>query len=594
MGRGARDPRQPVTTKWDPTTLLLSFIGSDDDLPIAGFSTDVNSTYVRNSIIDAKGDIIVGLSSDTTSRKAVGSDGDALLVDSSQSDGLVYSQVAQPNLVLNSDFGRRTVFGLAMPEVFADTSGYLVESGTPTVGSNILTQNAANNRMVYPKSHPGTFWRDGRASATFKAVSTTGVYELFFRYVNITNLVEAYMDGAGNFALAKVIAGTPTVVATVAQALTLNNWYWIELEAQGTTFIAKLYNTGGTTPGVTKASSTLLQTLTGTIADAAVVTGDMGIQSNQSTAQWGGIATGNGGVYVETWLPESWTITFAGTLGGQAIGIDEATDNGPLARDGALVGYIPATSRRIDAQFDSGLGTVDPSTKYAGSFYVKHTSVSGSLITYTVQTKNNALGGASTLYSVGGGTDTSWVRLTSGQVNTTASSARRISVFIQWNVNTNQTGTSRVMLPQFEKGGVVTAWRNAPEDGPVMSLVGNTPPATDITTTSASFVEVDPRDLSVNMFCPNDCILDIQYDLTTLNSGANANSFQILVDGVGGGSAEAMVTSTTAISLAIRRSFKVAAGKHRISLTWKVAAGTGTINASLINPRLRVLATRGK
>ena len=51
----------------------------------------------------------------------------------------------QPNLVLNSDFSRRTVFGLAMPEVFADTSGYVVVSGAaPTVGSNIVTSTAAN------------------------------------------------------------------------------------------------------------------------------------------------------------------------------------------------------------------------------------------------------------------------------------------------------------------------------------------------------------------------------------------------------------------------------------------------------------------
>lgn len=46
---GAKDRKQPVTVKWDPDTQLLSFIGSNDDLPVAGFSNSSGQVYSGNS-----------------------------------------------------------------------------------------------------------------------------------------------------------------------------------------------------------------------------------------------------------------------------------------------------------------------------------------------------------------------------------------------------------------------------------------------------------------------------------------------------------------------------------------------------------------
>src|SRR4029077_92444 len=129
------------------------------------------------------------------------------------------------------------------------------------VSANVLTFGAANNHLGWPLvGYNASFWRDGRASATFKALNTgTQVSELRFHYVDTNNYVKATFNGNGSntFALVKVVAGTPTVVQSQAFTLTINQWYWMEIEAQGTTFIAKLYSTGTTSPGTTKASSTL-------------------------------------------------------------------------------------------------------------------------------------------------------------------------------------------------------------------------------------------------------------------------------------------------------------------------------------------------
>lgn len=68
---GAKDRKQPVTTKWDPDTYLLSFIGSNDDLPVAGFSSDFTSSVgilnVKAAPFFAKGD---GITNDTAAIQA--------------------------------------------------------------------------------------------------------------------------------------------------------------------------------------------------------------------------------------------------------------------------------------------------------------------------------------------------------------------------------------------------------------------------------------------------------------------------------------------------------------------------------------------
>jgi hypothetical protein len=508
--------------------------------------------------------------------------------------------VEMPNLVLNSDFSRRTVFGLAMPEVFADTAGWTLAEGSSvgSVASNVLT---AGNTGAWAIRN-GLQWRDGRWSASLKLTTDGAEFMSVSKYASSTNFVEVRIAGGATdtLSLVKVIAGAPTTVASTAVAPILNRWYWLELEAQGTTYIAKIYDTGGTTPGVLKASSTLLATLTGTIADAGVAEGYAAVRSNFTTAlQVGGIATGNGGVYVETWLPESFgTWTFGGTLGGQAIGFQEVADSGPIGKQWSLRMFWPNQARTISALQDGPDGGASPDAVYTGSWYLKRVgaygSGTGTAVVLRTGTKNSA--GTEQATSDKNATDTSstsWTRLT-GSIAADADARKVFTRIIGFTSGTWTNATFDLMCPQIEQGSTATSWRNAPADDAPIVWVVDSPPATDITTTSTSFVEPSANNLSGNFFIPWDAVLLAEADLTTLNSGANANQFQMLNDGTGGGSAETIVTSTTAVGVHPRRSFKVAAGKHRVSTTWKVAAGTGTLNTSLINQRLRVTATRGK
>jgi len=519
--------------------------------------------------------------------------------------GVSPTTISQPNLVLNSDFSRRTVFGLAMPEVLADTNGAVVTFGTlGTVAANVLTVGARDGGNNWgAKWGGGMPWRDGRWSATFKAVAVGDVYDVQ-KHFDINNWVAARMN-AGTFYLSKNIAGSTTNVANVAQALTLNNWYWIEVEAQGSTYIAKLYNTGGTVPGVTKASSTLLQTLTGTIADAAVVSGQLALYYNGTSAiQWGGIATGNGGVYVETWLPESWMDgaaalgggTFIGTLGGQAIGFDETADSGPLGKQWALRVYIPAASRRVQITQITPDGSLNPSTTYAGSVYMKTSGKggSGTLIDAIFQDRTSALG-SDVSTTVSDAAETVWTRKT-GTVAAGAT-GRRGDVFFNINSGATATGTAYFMLPQLEQGSAATAWRGAPaDDGPLTVLLNAA--AAPAAITSASAVEVDSRDLATNLFMPWDGVVVITPTVFMVNGGLNQNSGVVFIDGGAptpyssfqASYEQAVANKYTNFSWTIR--VPLSAGKHRIAL--RLASTAGTLSFSANPSTSMVVATRGK
>jgi hypothetical protein len=96
--------------------------------------TNVRSVVVsgiNETIIDAKGDIIVGTAADTAARKAAPSDGSLFLADSSQSDGWVASDsaAARKNLLLNGNAAvaqRGSAFTSASTYVNNDDS-YLID-----------------------------------------------------------------------------------------------------------------------------------------------------------------------------------------------------------------------------------------------------------------------------------------------------------------------------------------------------------------------------------------------------------------------------------------------------------------------------------
>jgi len=508
--------------------------------------------------------------------------------------------IQMPNLVLNSDFGRRNVWGTMMPERFVDTSGYTqIDGGSaPTVASNAATFNV-DNHIGWPKvGYNASFWRDIRASAQFKMTSTGATYALRQRYVDTSNFVEARYTN-GNFELRKNIAGTPTVVATVAQAGTLNNRYWLEIESQGTTFIAKLYNSGAS--AAAKSSATLLQTLTGTVSDSAVVAGGVTITSNTGGAVWGETSTGDGGVYVEGWLPESVNLGFTGTLGGQAFGCDEAADAGPNGRQFAPRFYSPATSRGFQFGFNiSGDFSVNgktlpilPSTTYALSLYVKTSGASGNGVTIQAQDCDTAPSAISNFVSITSstiGAPTSWTRFSGSGATTSGGRYATVRFSIS-----GISGTVWTSGWQLEQGFAVTAWRNAPgDDEPITWQLTDT--AVDKTTTSGAGTPVNDRDLGVNIFLPWDSEVVITNSGIAGGSVNTALASYAYVDGVANttGYPDLLVAAglqawggTTRITLS--------AGKHRIHSAWSTTAGTATLYSNArMQARLQIVAYRGK
>jgi hypothetical protein len=517
------------------------------------------------------------------------------------------TNVSQPNLVLNSDFSRRTVYGLAMPEVFADLSGTTkIDGGAAgSVAANIFTQGAANNEYAWVAG--AAFWQDtARMSATFKATAIAGIYQLKWR-INANAWISAKQNN-GNFTATYSTAASDGVDQTVANALTINRWYWLELERQGSKCLVKIYDTGGTVPGVTKASSTLLQTLVFTAAFTGApwtTAGHPSITSDQAAAQWGGISTGNGGVYVETWLPESWApLTFSGTLGGQAVGIDESADAGPLGKQWAMRAYIPATSRGITiaqpaaSALNTAYGAVAPSAAYTSSIYYKTSGASGSsLLTYYFVETGPAGADVVTSNTLTDAAAVVWTRLT--QVVTTNSGTRGARLAVVINLANTRTGTVLFMLPQLEQGSVATAWRNAPaDDAPIVWQMGPTTYASDLTTTSSATADIDPRDLAANIFLPWDARVRVTLTLLHANSGANDGYY-----GVTGAAAaigadiqwiDHEFAAAAAMTLSGTISTTYAAGKVRIAARFATSAGTESVIRTNRAPVLLIEATRGK
>lgn len=498
----------------------------------------------------------------------------------------------QPNLVLNSDFSRRNEWMTFMPEVFSDTSGWTLVTGSSigSVASNILTAGSTGEWRI--RAGLPT-WRDGRFSAQVKLTADENVLVSVQKHVDANNWVEAYLIGGttDQLVIRKRIAGVESTVTSASFAPTLNNWYWLELEAQGTTYIAKVYSSGASP--VAKSSATLQATISGTVSDSQVVAGYIGLASYLSAAsQWGGLSTGDGGVYVEGWGPESWTVSFIGKSG-KAIGFDEAADAGPISKQWALVAYIPATGGYIQlAQTTKG---IIASQAYTFSYYEKTTGKGGSGALVGGYAQEQATGGGSYVNNfVGDAGETVWTR--KSVTFTTASTTREINTDFNIDDPGTATGTVRLMLPQLEQGSVATPWRNAPADDGSITWI--TQPNRNLTSTSTTDVAIEDRDLAANVFLPWDASVESAFEGSIEHNTANTTwVVTVYVDAAQGG----RFGSVGHVSLAglsqvgnTRRVDRLAAGKHRIDVRWQTSAGTVRTKADDRTAALIITATRGK
>lgn len=506
--------------------------------------------------------------------------------------------VPVPNLVPNSDFGRRNFWAYCMEEAFPDVNAWT--GGSPSVASNTLTQATAS---VWTKwTGPNTMFRDARWSAQFKMGNAAGVYALG-KYVdandarNTGNVVYAQFNN-GNFQLIKLIAGVGTTVATVAQAGTLNNFFWLELECQGSTYIAKLYNSGAAS--ALKTSSTLLQTLTGSITDTAVVSGGVAMWSDQASNQWGAQAAAPGGVYVEMMRPESWngnyTSEFTGVLGGQAFGYDESADAGPLGKQWALRVYIPNASRGLQLNNPLPPGSVSPSISHTGSVYMKVSGKGGTGVLGRTTFYETAADGTSNPVSNNADEagETAWTRKT--VTFTSASTTRRATIVIQVNPSSTATGTVYYDLFQLEQSGGATTWRNHTSDSDpiVWSFMRG---SSDISVTAAN-IEADSSLLAGNLFFPWDCKITMDASCVGQHASANGNMrIATTVDGTQGSfiiEAQAGVTNVNYNLCGRFQPVNANQGKHRCTLNIATDAGTFKLNSLFYWQQFYVTATRGK
>lgn len=115
-------------------------------------ATAVN-TYIANSIVDAKGDLIVASAADTVGRLAVGTDGNFLKANSSTATGLEWASI--PTINNLDDVGDVTITGNATDQFLKYNGSAWVNSSVPTintlddVGDVTITSAAANQLLQY-------------------------------------------------------------------------------------------------------------------------------------------------------------------------------------------------------------------------------------------------------------------------------------------------------------------------------------------------------------------------------------------------------------------------------------------------------------
>ena len=133
-----------------------SVLGTDVEITTAvsdhSAASDPHTGYVLESLIDAKGDLIVGSADNTVARLATGNSGESIVADSSTSTGLRYqgNYAAGKNKIINGDFsvwqrGTSTNSATSVSTFLADrfVSRFDYSSGTASLSQQTFTPGAA-------------------------------------------------------------------------------------------------------------------------------------------------------------------------------------------------------------------------------------------------------------------------------------------------------------------------------------------------------------------------------------------------------------------------------------------------------------------
>lgn len=134
-------------------TQLDSKLSSSSASTIYLQKNEAANTYIANSIVDAKGDLIVASAADTVGRVAVGSNGQFLRANSSASSGVEWAAI--PTINNLDDVGDVTITGNATNQFLRYNGSAWVNSSVPTinnlddVGDVTITSAAANQVLLY-------------------------------------------------------------------------------------------------------------------------------------------------------------------------------------------------------------------------------------------------------------------------------------------------------------------------------------------------------------------------------------------------------------------------------------------------------------
>lgn len=116
-------------------------------------TADAANTYIANSIVDTKGDLIVASSADTVGRLSAGTNGQFLKANSSTASGLQWADI--PTINLLDDVGDVTITGSATDQFLKYNGSAWVNSSVPTintlddVGDVTISSASANQILQY-------------------------------------------------------------------------------------------------------------------------------------------------------------------------------------------------------------------------------------------------------------------------------------------------------------------------------------------------------------------------------------------------------------------------------------------------------------
>ena len=175
----AGDAQYNRTFFYNTSTDKLYFYKAEDE---SGTWTEITGNYILSSLIDAKGDLLVGTANDTAGRLASGSTGQVLSVNSATATGLEWADPAStlivsdtmPTSVFSGDIWFDTTTGRMFVYYDDGSSLQWVEAGTASdfaadlvdAKGDLLVGSSANTLDRVPVGADGTFLQAASGETT--------------------------------------------------------------------------------------------------------------------------------------------------------------------------------------------------------------------------------------------------------------------------------------------------------------------------------------------------------------------------------------------------------------------------------------------